>query len=261
MDSKTKITVVGSAIFSIVLGLSVLVGWVFGISILIKIHPDFTPMTIGAATSFVLSGFTLWLSLLQKCTLNLLIRVLGTIIAIIASLFLLEHLLSINLFVDLSDIHRPFSHQLIPGRMAINTAIAFFLFSIGLLMLSYQHEIQIQRALYKISSYLSLVIIFIALMGLLGYLMHLEELYAWTSLSRMAFHTTIGLIILGYGLWNLSLYKLKEITFAPQKNKILTTSFAMMMLISIITSIASFATLEELIEKSIFNDYRTRVID
>ncbi len=66
---------------------------------------------------------------------------------------------------------------------------------------------------------------------------------------------------MGYGLWTLSQYKLKQITTTPEKNKILITSFAMMVIISMITSIASFAVLENLIEKSISNDYKSRVSD
>lgn len=261
MDRKTKLTIVASGTFSLLLGTMVLVGWAFLISPLVKIYSSFTPMVIGTAICFVLAGFALLLSKLQKPSLNYLIRLFVIVIAIIASLFLLEHIAGINLFVDLSDIHRSLSNLPRPGRMAMNTAIAFLLFCIGMLILLHNPSLKIQRILCSISSYLALLVICIALLGLLGYLIHLGQLYAWSSKNKMAAHTTIGLLVLGYGLWTLSQYKLKEISTTPEKNKILTTSFAMMVMISLITSVASIATLEQLIENSIANNYKTKVED
>ncbi len=201
MDSKTKITLVASGVLSLMLGLAVLIGWMFSVSLLVRIYPSFTPMVIGTATCFMLGGFAVALSALQKPTFNYLIRISVIIIASISCLFLLEYIFGIDLFIDFREIHRPLSHLVKPGRMAMNTAIDFISFSIGMLILTYQPAFKTQRILCSISSFLALLVICIALLGLLGYLLHLEELYAWTSVYKMAIHTTLGMIFLGYGLW------------------------------------------------------------
>jgi diguanylate cyclase (GGDEF)-like protein len=42
------------------------------------------------------------------------------------------------------------------------------------------------------------------LLGVAGYSLHLEYMYGWTGVVRMAVHTGLGMIVLGIGLWNLA---------------------------------------------------------
>src|SRR6202453_2318683 len=93
-----------AAIFSMMVGLSVLVGWTLDIAALLTWGAG-TPMAPNAAACFVLAGLSLWL-LREKHdrssapVRNLTARTAAAIVSMIGILTLAEHLFTLSLGID-----------------------------------------------------------------------------------------------------------------------------------------------------------------
>ncbi len=175
-----------------------MIGWYFHIPILISIIPGYINMVFNTALCFLLSGLAIYLSQNKPDYQNKIFTIFGMLILTIAGLTFFEYFLYQSLGIDQFFIKVwLFDQNPYPGRMAVNTSIAFALTGISLVLFPYTHK--------KIIAVLIQIIIFsmilLGISALIGYLLKLEFLYSWYQYTRMAIHTSIGISLLSIALW------------------------------------------------------------
>lgn len=187
-----------SSIAAICLGILVLVGWTFGLEPLKRIAPGFVAMNPASAVLFVFTGISLALTvgLRDSKFARLAAKALAAIVAIIAGVELLE---LIGLW------HSPLDEILFAGSlwdpqhgiknaMAPNTAFNFVLvgLAIGKLDLT-------GRSLF--SQALAIVIGFVGLVSLMGYIYGERSLAGPGPFIPMTVHTSMAFVLLAAGLF------------------------------------------------------------
>lgn len=189
------------ATLCILLGACVIYGWHTNTVALIQISKSFAPMQYNTALGFLLSGAGLAALVLQK---HIISRALGFLVFAIGMITLIEYITDVDLYIDQifmdQTIMTKTSH---PGRMAPNTALNFSLAGLALMLGSRKRTIIISLASA------SLVI---SLLSLLGYIIGVENIYGWGSLTRMALHTATGFTILSFGMICYGVFKKKNTT-------------------------------------------------
>ena len=180
---------------TVLLGLVVLVGWLFDIESLKSVLPGYVSMKANTAICFVLSGASLLIGYIlkprswtKKCSISL------SMVAIaIAGVTLLEYISGHSFGLDelffRDSPNAPFTSS--PGRMAPNSALCFVLLNSALLFL-YRGTRGILLA-----HGLTLVALFITLLASIGYLFNVQVFISFLSLTGMALHTAAGFWILG----------------------------------------------------------------
>ena len=179
------------------LGLAILIGWHARLPLLVQLHPTFAPMKYNTALCFLFSGTALlaigspkrrWLALL-----------LGSIVAAVGLLTLLEYAFDLDLGIDQllfqTYIVTQTSH---PGRMSPVAALVFLLVGSASITAGALHRYRRGRWL---TGMLASLVIALSSMALLGYVTGLTGTYGWGLLSRMALHTAFGFLALGVGLF------------------------------------------------------------
>ncbi|MGM0455302.1 MAG: putative bifunctional diguanylate cyclase/phosphodiesterase [Cyanobacteriota bacterium] len=173
------------------LGGLVLLGWVFDIGLFKSILPFWVTMKVNTAIGLTLAAGALLASHRQLKVLTMtgagLVLALGTIT-------ILEYALDLRLGLDQviwPDDPNPVGTY-VPGRMALNAAIAFC--SIGI-ALTYQ---AFRR--YRAAQLWGIITFLIALLGCLGYLFGITAFYGLGQFTEMALHTGIGFILLSLGV-------------------------------------------------------------
>src|SRR5271169_4889480 len=183
---------------TVLVGISVLLGWLLGIPALTKILPGLATMKPNTAACFVLSGVSLWLIQLQLSEpkgpriRNIQVaRLLSGVVGLVGLLTLAEYLLRLNFSFD----EVLFSSKLLdggaahPGRMAGATALGFLLLGASVLLST-------TRGAYLAQS-LSLLAALDGFVGSVGYVLSARSLYAVPPYSWMALHTAILFLLLG----------------------------------------------------------------
>lgn len=199
-DSKPKprtrhAVPVTCGIFSALLGATVIFGWWTGKTILVQVQSSLVPMQFNTALGFLLGGLGLvsaarnW----RKITI-----VSGGLLLALGLLTLFQYLARVNLGIDelffTHYIEVKTSH---PGRMAPNTALCFLLCGLALLIAS------IYRRMLWVGTFGS-IIAGLSVVAFSGYFTGMENLYGWGTLTRMALHTSVGLSVLGVGIFLLA---------------------------------------------------------
>lgn len=183
-----------------VLGFAVILGWHTENTLLIQIHESFVPMQYNTALGFLLGGIGILSSLVQK---RVFAGAAGFALFLIGALTLAEYLFSVSLGIDEFFMNHyvtvETSH---PGRMAPNTALCFLLLGVALLLLALGY---IASAAAKFVGILASLILALAFVAFSGYVSSVESAYGWGQLTRMAVHTSVGLVLGGSGIYVLAL--------------------------------------------------------
>lgn len=183
------------------LSITVIYGWYTKNTILIQVNPSFVPMQFNTAIGFLATGLSLIFLVLKARKLAL---ISSGLLILLGGLTLSEYLFSINLGIDeLFMSHYITTETSSPGRMAPNTALCFFLSG---LVIIYFNKIKHKGSIY-FSATLSSLIISLGTVALLGRILNLKDAYAWSGLTSMAIHTSIGFIISGFAY---CLFSIKE---------------------------------------------------
>lgn len=188
-----------SGLFTIVLGLIVIAGWVFNVATLKSIFPSEISMKANAALCFILSGIV-FVFLLPSET-RVFRRRIGQIIALavftIGLLTLAEYIFNQNfgidemLFIESKDAFLNVS----PGRMSANTAFGFIF--IGLSLLFFDKKI---GKYFLPSQVLSLLVVMLALMGLTSHFYSSWSLLQLFQSTAMSFPTAFLFFIISLGI-------------------------------------------------------------
>jgi len=180
--------------FSVVLGASVIYGWLTRNIQLIQVFSDFPQMRFNTALCFVLMGISLFGLTWKREQLTLLFGIPAMGIALLT---LLQYFAGLDLGIDNFFYKSYLSiNNTYPGRMAPNTAIGFTCLSIAMVCITRLGIFQWGRILSLILSFVTLSI---ALISVFDFQFHLELIHQWLGLTQMAFHTGIGLVSLSIG--------------------------------------------------------------
>ncbi|MBW4612993.1 MAG: PAS domain S-box protein [Desmonostoc vinosum HA7617-LM4] len=196
---------VASAI-AILVGSLVLLGWYFDIELLKQGFPgSLATMKANTALCFVLSGVSLYLSLVSKNKnvklLTVFARFCAIAVIIIAGITLSQYLFGWDFQIDEllfrdSPTSIATSH---PGRMGFNTALDFMLVGLTLEMTVHQKTSQS----YWYTQIVTLIAAVISLQALIGYAYNVRTLHGIArNTTSMALHTAVLFILLCMGiLW------------------------------------------------------------
>ena len=188
----------GAGALLVLLGLTVMTGWLLRLPSVLQVLPGQVAMVFSTALCFALAGAALlipgrWPTLRRHGQ-----TALGGLMVLAAGAMLVQYLAHTDLGFDLRPFHAWLSDpNPTPGRMAPNTALAFLLGGLALMLMPHASS----RAALRAIEILAFIIIFIGLVSAVGYALRLEFLYGWYQYTRMAVPTAAGMIVLGIGLW------------------------------------------------------------
>jgi hypothetical protein len=178
---------------SIFIGAAVLFGWAFHIGALKTVFPGFVSMKANTAVGFIFLGPAL-LCLVKKQKLFSVI--FAAAVALIGLLTFSEYVFGWKLGIDELIIKEDVGAALtaVPGRMAIVTAVNFFLLGAGLLLAAFGKK--------KISDGLILFSLLGGILSAFGYLFDVKEFYklGGVQITAMALHTSLLFIIVSFGV-------------------------------------------------------------
>jgi signal transduction histidine kinase len=171
----------------------VLFGWHTNQPRLIQIHADWAPMQYNTALGFLACGLAGIFIHKSRYSIS---KPLAFFLILLGGLTLAEYVFNVNLSIDeMFKEHSITTKTSHPGRMAPNTALCFTLMGLFFLLSS----IKSKEGTMLVRGALGLLVFALGIVALSGYLMGLENAYGWGNLTRMAFHTASGFIILGFG--------------------------------------------------------------
>jgi signal transduction histidine kinase len=191
-----------AALVAIVTGVTVLVGWTLDIPALRGFEgtPSMAPIT---AATFIAVGLSLFFAQARTASrwVSELSRVIAVIVIAIGLMTVAEHLLDLNLGIDLllfpravRSLNVPVPGSL-PGRMAINSAAAFVFLGIGILLL--RRDRRTDGVSSQIAAFGAVVIAFIALVG---HAFGVRDFYTMEEYLDMVLLSAVTFAILGLGL-------------------------------------------------------------
>ncbi|HEX7811149.1 MAG TPA: PAS domain S-box protein [Burkholderiales bacterium] len=177
----------------------VLIGWLFDIQSLKSISPDWVRMKVNTAACFILCG----LSLLCLSGDGIGSRVRGAgrifaaVVAFVALLTLVEHLLGSDFGIDQALMPQPptDADPASPGRMSAATAFSLLLMGVALLWMDSNN-----RRGYRLALALALVTAVAAILVIAGYLYGVSSPYAFSPLMSMPLPTAVLLFAASLGI-------------------------------------------------------------
>jgi signal transduction histidine kinase len=186
----------GASIAAVVVGIAVLLGWLFNLTVLKAISTSMVSMKTNTALAFILAGLSLWLFRADR----LWHRRLGSFAAVVTiglgALTLVEYLAGIHFGIDellIGDQQTQASEY--PGRMAPASALLFIATGAALLLL------EIDSSPGRIcAQILSLTTVLVSFLFLIGYAYGVSVLYQMGTYSSVALHTGFLFFLLSLGI-------------------------------------------------------------
>ncbi len=189
-----------ASIATILLGFSVLLGWISNSGPLKSLMASLPATRANAAVCFVLAGAALWLLQIEdrEQAERRVARAFAFVVALVGLLTLAEHLSGLDFGLDLIL----FRTQAVvagaasPGRMGIHSALNFFLVGCALLFL----DVETRRG-YWPAQFLSLVAASTSLVAVNGYIYHIETVPGLASYWALPFYGALGFVVLSMGIF------------------------------------------------------------
>ncbi len=197
-----KVATLAGALFSVVLGTIVIIGWYTHNLDLIQIDQAYVPMQYNTALCFMLSGLAFICVIYNKkwpaC-------ILAFPVALIGLLTLIQYIFTLNVGIDqLFMQHYVTVKTSQPGRMAPNTALCFTIVGSSLMLMSCMRRHRWTPILTGVTGAL---VLGLGLVAFTGYLMGIETAFGWGALTRMAIHTSLGFIVLSIAFLMLAVHQ------------------------------------------------------
>ncbi len=199
MRIHRKIALCGSA-FTILVGVAVLSGWIFGIDILKTVVPGFVNMKANTALSFISLGTAGLFLVSGRPPLpprrRAIVIGIASVAIVTGALTLVEYLGGRSLGID----ELLFKDKVVtggtsdPGRMAPNSAFNFLVLGIAAILLGRG------RRAAAAGQWLVLLTLLITTIAFLGYLLNAQVLVTVARLTRMALHTIAAFFACGVAL-------------------------------------------------------------
>jgi two-component system sensor histidine kinase/response regulator len=186
-----------AALLTLLMGAMAFSGWLLGIDVVKSVIPGATTIKTNTALGLMLCGAALGLVACPGGARHVLVaRGAATAAGLLGFAVLTQYVFDYNLGVDELLFAEPSgaANTPYPNRMAVNTAIAFTLFAIAVLLLDTQ-----VRRLHPATS-ISVVVMLMGFAALVGYASGIAGFYAVDEWSTMALPTALGFMLLGSGL-------------------------------------------------------------
>ncbi len=176
------------SVFVIGVGLLVIAGWFFDWPLIKSLSPRFVSMKFNTALCFLFSGLAVFIFSFTKEKYYKYARLLAGLTSIIGGLTLLEYSFKVNFGIDQMFVREAKGavDTFSPGRMAFNTAVGFLLAGFSLCIINSRI-----RFSTVVSQLISLVVTFISMFSILGYVFSIPELFRFPGFSGMALHTSV----------------------------------------------------------------------
>ncbi len=263
--SRTTLSYTAGIITTIV-GLVVLIGWQFDITILKTFALGEVMMRPNTAFCFLLAGLALIFLQRSGFINDSLVNLCAAIIFLVGMLTLYEYIFDRNLGIDgiLYQLTDTTGGLLQPNRMALNTTLNFVLISAVFFMLT------ISRVHGKYILELCLIIVLtISVVGLIASLFGLSGFVEVPGYTRIAINTAVTFIILCFGIYkNMRTRARSSFSIEHKLFSILVLVGSIIILISIssISSIQSFIQDSQKVEhseneKRQLNELLTKILD
>lgn len=177
------------------LGIVVLLGWLLNISFLKSLLPGLVAMNPATALCFILSATALYLTGYTTATnrQQLTGYAAAALVFTIGIVKLAGILTATDVVVDSFLFRQQLQQQVVnnlPNRMAPNTAAAFVLTGLALMLINRQWREHIP------SQYLALLVGAVGMLSVLGYLYRVYLFYGVLTFIPMALHTAVGFLML-----------------------------------------------------------------
>ncbi len=247
------------ALFLMLLGMLVSIGWILEIQSLVRVFPTLKPMVLSTALCFVLVSINLLSDFYLQGNLKKVLTVVSTIIVLImSSLVLMSYFFGTPAYVDFPDFHKGLvKDDLQPGLMGANTAICFFIASLALVIAIKQLLSLVFSRAVKLAA---VCIFLIGFLGFIGYVFNLRELYSWVGAARMALHTGFGMMLLGIGLYIKANNQQERLDEAKQDEETISSVvFFTLFLTGISTAVVAFGFLQGRTIEVLKEDYSQQV--
>ena len=198
---------------AVLLGFIVLLGWAIHSAVLIQVAPDLAPMQRNTAAGFALGGLALLGIVRSKPRLTLIGSAVSASLAVVTLLeYLFHSIVGIDELLGVSYIVTQTSS---PGRMSPTTALCFLVLAAAFVLA--QTSLRIRRSAVLGISGLSIAAVGAACC--IAVISGTSDAFAWGNLTRVAFHTAVGFLLLGIGVtavaWDMTQPGLGEPTWVP----------------------------------------------
>ncbi len=190
---KTRTFLALTALYSLLIGTSVIFGWIFDIVALKSILSNLVSMKINTAIGFVFIGVVLGLLQLNGLTsLRIFLAQFGAgVVALIGITTIIEYLWGVELGVD--ELLIPDNTASIstthPGRMSFLTAVNFSLIGAALFLEARKHLKPGVEFMVNMAATISFT-------ALLGYAFEWDKLKAFGPSTSIALHTSITFLVI-----------------------------------------------------------------
>lgn len=187
---------IGSSITVMLLGILVMLGWVFNIPFFTSVFHGFATMKFNTALSFFLSGLAFYLILRQdqRMVVTFVKYAAVTIVGVLGLVSLSQYLFVYDAGVDqffVRDNPDIVENLPFPGRMAPMSCICFILMSVALPMIRAK-----QRSERFLAQCMLHIVTFVAFVAVVGYFFTVPALYKLAFLTSVSIHTALAFILI-----------------------------------------------------------------
>ncbi len=182
------------SILIVFIGILVLIGWAFNISILKSPGSGFSTIKSNVGIVFILIGLSLWLLQTKRINKNnrRIAQILAFFVVLIGFLTLIEYIFNMNLGIDQLFFKEAVGalHTSSPNRMAFSAALATLLAGISILLLDVgtYHD-------FRPSQFLTIIGGLVSLLALLGYVYGVSALYYIPKFTAIALYAALTFIL------------------------------------------------------------------
>lgn len=183
------------AAFVILVGFTVMFGWLIKSDVIIRVIPGFESMKWNTALGFLLAGICFLALLLYDWKWSKPVKnIFGTLTLLVGLTAVAQYYFKIDLGVDellVEDYGARLKGHIYPGRMAFSSGLCFLLLGVALIVLKSKHyafRFIAQTCLHTVSA--------ISLVAILGYAYGVPTLHKLSFLVSMALHTSVCFFIL-----------------------------------------------------------------
>ncbi len=183
------------AILIALIGVIIIIGWMFNINLLLRPGSGFSTIKSNAGIAFLLIGLSLWFVQTKRVNIHnqRISQILAFIVVIIGFLTLMEYIFNLNFGID-----QLFFKEAIgalntsdPNRMALTAAVNFILAGISILL----WNVKTPRV-YRPTQIFAIFGGFIALLAILGYIFDISLLYHVPQFTAIAVYAAFDFILL-----------------------------------------------------------------
>ena len=185
-----------TSIFTIVLSLVVLSGWIFDIQVFKTIVPGYVSMKVNTVLFFLCSAMVL--VLFSRTTFRFLEKHLAWALIIFALASLYQDIFGVHLGIDeffIADTNALKTGVETPGRPSPMTSFCFVLMGLVLILLRTK-----KTQSKKISQIALHIITLISFIAIQGYLFNVPKVYKLSIITSMAIHTSATLFLLSIAI-------------------------------------------------------------